>query len=62
MEVKKSVLLSKTFWFGVITAVAPLVPGVSAWVAGHLEIVGSVWGGLAVVLRLVSKDKVVLLP
>ena len=58
----KNVLASKTFWFGLISALAPLVPSVGAFVGNNPELVASIWGGLAIVLRLVTKDKVKLLP
>jgi hypothetical protein len=58
----KSVFLSKTFYFGLITAIAPLFPGVSEWVAANVETVGIIWSAIAIGLRLVTKDRVVLLP
>lgn len=57
---EKSVLKSKTFYFGLITAVAPLFPAVGAWMAANTDTIGLLWGALAIVLRLVTKDKVVL--
>lgn len=41
--VNKSVFLSKTFYFGLLTAVAPLFPGVSEWIALNVETVGIIW-------------------
>ena len=59
-KVNKSVFLSKTFYFGLITAIAPLFPSVGSWMASNVEMVGMLWGALAVILRMVTKDKVVL--
>jgi len=63
MESKKP-WLSKTVWFGVLTAVAPFIaelsPAAEAWISGNTATIGMIWGALAVVLRLVTKDKVVL--
>jgi len=59
---EKTVLKSKTFYLGLVTALAPLLPGVGAWVADNVATVGLVWGGLTVLLRLVTKDKVTLVP
>jgi len=60
METKKSVLMSKTFYFGLLTALAPLIPAVNTIVSEHAASVSMVWGALAIVLRMVTKDKVVL--
>jgi hypothetical protein len=57
----KSVLKSKTFWFGLISGVAPLFPVVQEFMAANAASIGVVWGALAIVLRLVTKDKVVLI-
>jgi len=59
---KKSILLSKTFYIGVVTALAPLFPAIKPFLTEHLGTIGMVWGALIVVVRLVTKDKVVLLP
>ena len=58
---KKSVLKSKTFYMGLITAIAPLFPVVGEFVAANTASIGILWGALAIVLRLVTKDKVVLI-
>jgi len=59
-KVNKSVFLSKTFYFGVITAIAPMFPAVELWLSQNIATASLLWGSLAVVLRLVTKDKVVL--
>jgi hypothetical protein len=59
-KVNKSVFLSKTFYFGLLTAVAPLFPSVQVWVSENVATVGMLWGALSVILRMVTKDKVVL--
>lgn len=59
----KSVLLN---FVGLLLSAAllffPQVAGVQAWLAdpAHLAIIGSVWGVLGIIFRLVSKDKIVL--
>ena len=62
VKVNKSVFLSKTFWFGVVTAVAPLFPAVQAVIASNVEAIGMFWGFLSMVLRMVTKEKVILIP
>lgn len=56
----KSVFKSKTFWFGLLTAVAPLFPSVGTFIAENTVMMSSLWGALAIVLRMVTKDKVIL--
>ncbi len=58
---EKSVLKSKTFYLGLVTALAPLFPVIGEFVAANLELVGIVWGGLAVVIRFFTKDKIKLI-
>lgn len=62
MALEKSVLLSKTFWCGLLMAASPLIPSVGAWMNSNGALVASIWGGVTIALRLVTKDKVVLLP
>ena len=57
---QKSVLKSKTFWMGVVTAVAPLFPTVGNFASANIGAIGVLWGAIAIVLRLVTKDKVIL--
>lgn len=61
----KSVFLSKSFWYafvsGLLIALLPAFPvlkPVADWVAGNSILLGSVWGVLGVVIRLVTKDAV----
>lgn len=60
METNKLVLKSKTFWFGLVTALAPLLPQVESFMAENAAQVSMVWGAMAIILRMVTKDKVVL--
>jgi hypothetical protein len=57
---QKSVLKSKTFYFGLATAFAPLFPGVGSFIAENTASIGMVWGAVSIVLRLVTKEKLVL--
>lgn len=60
MEAAKKPWLSKTVWMGIVTALAPFIPGVAEWIANasHIETIGMIWGALAVLLRVVTKDKI----
>lgn len=58
---EKSLLLSKTFWFGLITAIVPLFPAAQQVIVDNPQAFGMIWGALTVVLRYVTKDKVILL-
>lgn len=60
MSTQKSVLKSKTFWFNIAMAVSPFVPAVGEWLKGNEQVYGMVWGTLSIALRLITKDKVVL--
>jgi hypothetical protein len=55
---KKGLLKSKTFWFNIFMAVIPFF---SNHVEKHAAAFGSVWAVLAIIVRLISKDKVVLI-
>lgn len=57
---EKSVLKSKTFYFGLLSALAPLIPSVGVFVAENTASISMVWGAVAILLRLVTKEKVVL--
>lgn len=58
---KKSVFKSKTFWFGIASALAPLIPSVGEFIGKNTAEIGMVWGALSIVLRAVTKEKVVLI-
>ena len=58
---KKSVLKSKTFYFGLLTAIAPLLPSVGEFIASNSAAIGVVWGAVSIVLRAVTKEKIVLI-
>lgn len=54
---------SKSIWFGLLTAVSPFVAELLNYDLGKLlsengAEIGLVWGALAIILRLVTKDKV----
>lgn len=57
---EKSILKSKTFYANLILAVLPLFPKVNEAVQANPEIIGYVFAGLNIFLRLISKDKVYL--
>ena len=57
---EKSVLKSKTFWLQVLVLVGMLVPAVGAWVSENPGSFSMIWGGLNLILRMVTKDKLVL--
>jgi uncharacterized membrane protein len=62
MEPKKNVFLSKTFWFGLLTAIVPaLSTSAQAFVVDNTVMITSIWGLAAIILRMVTKDKVILL-
>jgi hypothetical protein len=58
---KKNVLKSKTFWFGILTAFSPLIPSVGKFLSENTAQIGMVWGAVSIVLRMVTKDKIVLI-
>ena len=59
---EKHVMKSKTFWFGLCTALAPMFPVLKDTIVSNPQAVAAVWGTLAIVLRLVTKSKVILVP
>lgn len=68
MEAKKPFWQSKTMILNFIGAVLSVVAffsdkggPVSAWIAANAATIGIVWSGLGMVLRLITKDKVVLI-
>lgn len=38
----------------------PQVAGIGDWVKAHADVIGMVWAGVNMVLRLITKDKIVL--
>lgn len=52
--------LSKMVWLGVATGVAPFIPGAAEWLAdpSKVELVGMIWGALAILIRFVTKERV----
>lgn len=60
LTLQKSVFKSKTFYFGLATALSPLIPSVGTFIAENTAQVSMVWGALSILLRLVTKEKVVL--
>lgn len=57
---KKKFYLSKTFWFGALTFIGSMVPAVQVFATENIQQVGMVWSSLALVLRMVTKNKIVL--
>ena len=57
---EKSLLLSKTFYVSLIVALAPLFPAVNHFIVSSPEAFSAILGVVFTVLRLVSKDKVVI--
>ncbi len=60
-SMNKNILKSKTFWFGILSAIAPLIPSVGEFVKENVSQIGMVWGAAAILLRLVTKDKIKLI-
>ncbi len=56
----KSILKSKTFWVQVLAIVALVVPASAGFIQDHLGMAGGAWAFVNIVLRLVTKDKVVI--
>jgi len=57
---EKWILKSKTVWFGLFTALASFYVPAQEFVAQNMEAMGILWGAVAFVLRVVSKDKLIL--
>lgn len=55
---RKNILKSKTFWMNIFMAVMPFF---STDVQSHVPEFSALWAVLAIVLRMVTKEKVVLL-
>lgn len=57
----KPLYLSKTLWTNVIIAIcAMFVPGVAAWIQANPEMVVSIFAGINILLRLITKNGVAL--
>lgn len=54
----KSILTSKTFYLGLITAIAPLFPSATDFLAENNEVVLGVIGLLIIILRSVTKTEI----
>ena len=61
MNVKKSVLLSKTFWFNLMMALSPLLPGAAEFLTENTQVVAIGWSIINMILRKVSKSEIKLL-
>ena len=61
MKFQKSVLLSKTFWFNLMMALAPLLPGAAEYISGNTQVVAIGWSIVNMILRKVSKTEIKLL-
>jgi len=63
-EVKeKPMWQSKSVWFGVLTAAAPLIASITGFDLQPLltespNLIAGLWGGLAFILRLITKDEI----
>ena len=63
MEINKSIFKSKTFYFGILTAVLmPIFPELERIVTENPKAVAIGWGVITVILRKITKGKVNLLP
>jgi len=58
---EKSILKSRTFWFGLASAFAPLIPSVGIFMSENAASIGMVWGAVSILLRFITKEKVVLI-
>lgn len=58
---EKSLFKSKTFWSNIVLALLPLFPAVNEAVVKQPELLGYAFAVVNVVLRIISKEKVVLL-
>lgn len=56
----KSILLSKTFWAGVVMAIVPLFPPAAVFIAANPAIYNIALGGLVIGLRKITSGKVTL--
>lgn len=61
MRLNKSLFRSKTFYFGLLTALLPLFPDLAKFLAEYPKTLGAIWSIAIIVLRMATKDKVKLL-
>ena len=58
---EKRFWLSKTFWMNLILPIlAFFVPTVSDWIVAHPKETALIWGGINIILRFITKGKVVI--
>lgn len=60
VEAPKPAYLSKTVWMNVVMAALAFIPGAAELIQANMEMYVLIWTGLATVLRMITKDKVVL--
>lgn len=60
MDQTKKPWQSKTMLLGLVTALAPFIPGVSEWITANNDLFLSITGFIFMVLRLITKDKIVI--
>lgn len=62
MDSTKSWWQSKSIWLGILTGIAaalsPIVPSLASYLSAHMAVIGVIWSVVAIVLRVVSKDKI----
>ena len=58
----KTILLSKTFWVGIITALVPLFPVAQTWISENPQAFAAIIGTIFVILRKFTFKSVTLLP
>ena len=61
MTIKKNVLLSKTFWFNLMMALSPLIPGTAEFLTENTQVVAIGWSIVNMILRKVSKSEIKIL-
>lgn len=58
--VPKPAWASKTLWVALVVAIAPFIPAVQDFVVKSPEMVGMILGAVFALLRIISKDKIVI--
>ena len=57
----KKPIYSKTLWFNLVMALFAIAwPSAQDYIAAHPAMVGVFWSGINMLLRLITKDKIVL--